>query len=117
MMPLVDNMDSDDDEEEEITGVHINDDVEDGVPGVPQVDDMDAKYGARSGKHNLRACKPRSYSHLHSITAQTGPEESKVTEGETLATEQMSMKCGLKVFGQMVLMLLDQKSTSCMSEQ
>ena len=55
MMPLVDNMDSDDDEEEEITGVHINDDVEDGVPGVPQVDDMDAKYGARSGKHNLRA--------------------------------------------------------------
>jgi hypothetical protein len=30
-------------------------DIEGGIPGVPQVDDMDAKYGARSGKHNLRA--------------------------------------------------------------
>ena len=81
--------------------MHSDDNSVDGdeTPGVTQAADMDAKYGARSGKHNLRARKPRSYSHLHFTTHQV---ETVVVESdaEPLATTQMSMKRGIKMFGQ-----------------
>ena len=98
---------SDDDSESEDDEVEDNNsDIEEdkaGITGVPanqgeitgvRPDEMDIKYGARTGHHNLRARKPRSYGHLHSIT------HSLVEGEESLATTQMSMKQGIKTFGQ-----------------
>ena len=49
-------------------------------------EDMDAKYGARSGKYELRTRRPRDYSYLHATL-------------ESIAMTQHSMKKGLKLFG------------------
>jgi hypothetical protein len=72
---------------------------------VTQADIMDAKYGARTGQHNLRCHKPCLYSHLHSTTHQgdgvtLAVKTVEEDDGEPLATAQMSMKHGIKVFGQ-----------------
>ena len=63
--------------------------------GVDLATEMDAKYGARTGKHNLRDRKPRSYSHLHSAIHTTTTDDGR----GSMATPQMSMKRGLKLFG------------------
>ena len=47
---------------------------------------MDAAYGPRTGKHDLRARKPRDYSHMH-VTL------------ESIAMTQHSVRKGLKLFG------------------
>jgi Reverse transcriptase (RNA-dependent DNA polymerase) len=51
------------------------------------VEDMDEKYGERTGAYNLRARKPRDYGHLHTILEQT-------------CMTQYSVKKGIKEFGQ-----------------
>ena len=48
---------------------------------------MDAAYGQRQHQYDLRACKPRDYSHLH------------VTLEGTVMT-QHNIKKGLQVFGE-----------------
>jgi hypothetical protein len=65
-----------------------------GVPGVPEdVNlDMDLRYGPRTQAYNLRARRPRDYSHLFTL-------KSDATDAP-LATPQMNMKQGLKMFGE-----------------
>mmetsp|Transcript_13457 Transcript_13457/g.19397 ORF Transcript_13457/g.19397 Transcript_13457/m.19397 type:complete len:95 (+) Transcript_13457:461-745(+) len=46
---------------------------------------MDQQYGEQLSHYNMRPRKPHDYSHLHTNTA-------------SLATEQISMKKGLKLF-------------------
>eukprot|EP00978_Attheya_sp_CCMP212_P045501 scaffold348922_cov20-Attheya_sp.AAC.1 len=48
---------------------------------------MTAAYGKHKSEHNLRARKPRDYSHIH-------------TTLESTVMTQYSMKKGLKVFGE-----------------
>jgi hypothetical protein len=82
--------------------------------------EMDAKYGPRESTHNLRPRRLRSYAHLHTThaseevaTVETVDEDDESEDtpvdvsapgeadaGEPLATPQMSMKRGIKVFGQ-----------------
>ena len=59
-----------------------------GVPHADEADEMDATYGARTGKYNLRKRKPRSCGHLHSLTRSDTSKDGDVS----LATPQMSMK-------------------------
>jgi hypothetical protein len=47
---------------------------------------MNAKYGERNGTHNLRARRPRDYSHLHATV-------------ESTVMTQHFMKQGIKLFG------------------
>jgi hypothetical protein len=54
---------------------------------------MNTRYGARSERYELRRRKPRSYHHLHH---QRGIVLAAMA---SMATEQMSMKKGLKAFG------------------
>jgi Reverse transcriptase (RNA-dependent DNA polymerase) len=66
--------------------------------------EMDAAYGQRNSTHNLRPRRQPSYSHLHTTVADQGvnqqtSQEEGVDEDKPLATPQMSMKRGLKVFG------------------
>ena len=98
----------DDDESMGTTGVNdnVDDDVEvvdnDGNPGVEGADDddvtaaMDSTYGPRTDTYDLRPRRPRDYSHLHTITTTTTTADS--TTG--LATAQVPMKQGIKMFGQ-----------------
>lgn len=75
---------------------------------------MDAEYGARSGRHNLRPRKRVTHSHLHANAV--GEGNAKVSVGKTgvgtdhhveahkdelkvTATPQMSMAAGLRLFG------------------
>lgn len=67
----------------------IND--EDGdAEAMQDAHEMDARYGPRSQHYNLRPRKERDYSHLHATDG----------DGAPLATPQMSMKKGLKEFGE-----------------
>jgi hypothetical protein len=68
--------------------------------------EMSAKYGPRTERYNMRQRKPRDYSHLFATDAREELEVVTVddavedTEEEPLATPQMNMKRGIKVFGQ-----------------
>ena len=59
-------------------------------------DEMTAKYGTRTTKWNLRQQKQRTYDHKHD-------EHSEIYAAQlseaTLATPQMPIHCGLKLFG------------------
>lgn len=94
-------------EQEEITGVnepleerlvsHRNNEEQEETTGVDDLEDdtaqrMDALYGARGTRYNLRPRKERNYGHLF-LT-----EEH--TDNAPLATPQMGMKKGIKIFGQ-----------------
>jgi hypothetical protein len=57
-------------------------------------DDMDTKYGPRTGAHNLRPRKQPSFAHLHTIA-----HTADVVPSESIATGQMSMQRGIKEFG------------------
>jgi hypothetical protein len=94
-----DNEDNDDDDGGDVDG--NDDDDSDHVPSDDEGDaagedaqasideDMDERYGARSGAHGLRKRKVVDHSHLF----------TNVHLLETLVTPQMGMKKGLKVFG------------------
>jgi hypothetical protein len=68
---------------------------------------MNTKYGPRTERYSMRERKPRDYSHLFAtgghkedIKEAVEVETVKVEEEEPLATPQMSMKRGIKVFSQ-----------------
>jgi hypothetical protein len=97
------NEDSDDEEDQDVgTAVGVQ------QVGVPDQEDiqaeemfpaaMDAKYGPRTGKYDLRERKPRSYGHLHTVSHKDEPEAA--VEKNSMATPQMSMKQGIKAFKQ-----------------
>jgi Reverse transcriptase (RNA-dependent DNA polymerase) len=80
---------------DEIDNVNINDNlvenehgaiagVADPIAGVAE--QMDDKYGARTGAYHLRERRPRDYSHLHTVL-------------ESTVMTQYNMHKGLKVFG------------------
>jgi hypothetical protein len=69
---------------------NIENQVQEETPDIeeaPAKESMDAKYGERSGAHNLRARRPRNYSHLHATL-----------EGTVMT--QHSMKKGIEIFGE-----------------
>jgi hypothetical protein len=96
-------------------------DNEDGRPAEEIGDLMDAAYGERTSSHNLRPRRQRSYSHLHvnfeefnrshlevlnkgvdcSDERKKGvqPPVEQMEDGKPLATPQMSMQRGIKLFG------------------
>jgi hypothetical protein len=66
--------------------------------------DMEGKYGPRSERYNMHKRRECYYSHLFvssdaAINAGNGEEPAESAE-EPLATPQMSMKKGLKIFGE-----------------
>jgi hypothetical protein len=66
---------------------NIEDIVQEEKPDIAAAEEtMDQKYGERSGAHNLRARRPRNYSHLHATL-----------EGTVMT--QHSMKKGIEMFG------------------
>jgi hypothetical protein len=70
-------------EQENLAGEEIN--MEDGAEAEEAtIENMDTRYGARSGHYNLRPRKAPDYSHIHTTVAMT----------------QYSMKKGLEVFGE-----------------
>jgi hypothetical protein len=56
------------------------------IPAITLEQEMDARYGARTGHYGLRPRRPRDHSHIHTIL------------GETVMT-QHSLKKGIKAFG------------------
>ena len=59
-------------------------------------EEMDARYGSRSTRWNLRQCKPRKYDHKYDEDAEIYVAQST---DATLATPQMLIRRGLKMFG------------------
>jgi hypothetical protein len=84
---------SDDNTDEDTVGANENDetanendeDEDDETNEIEQV--MNAKYGPRQSKYDLRPRRPRNYSHLHATR-------------EGIAMTQHSIKKGIKLFGQ-----------------
>ena len=70
--------------------------------GNAEVEDMDEKYGRRQ-REGLRARKPRDYSHLFHVVGHvfnTGESTlDQKTTGAHIATPQVNMKKGIKMFG------------------
>jgi len=117
----VDLGDEVDDEVEE--DVDLGDEVDDEVEAASEEDDddgdiaarMDVEYGPRTGRYNLRNRKKVSFGHLHANVADTGKTGVQPILGKTgvrkdsdvpssdsqdpVATPQMSMARGLKLFG------------------
>ena len=56
-------------------------------------DNIDAKYGPRNQRYNLRACKPRDYGHLHA----TADGNFNATL-ESIAMTQHGVRKGLQIF-------------------
>jgi hypothetical protein len=80
--------------------------VEDNVANAQQVleESMDARYGRRTGRYDLRQRRERDYGHLFAsrvarVEESTSPHDTLDGGGSMLATPQMNMKRGLKVFG------------------
>jgi hypothetical protein len=70
-------------------------------------DEMDARYGRRASRYNLRQRKKPSFTHLKTFSdmhVNVGAVHANVgvplEQGESLATAQMSMNKGLKLFGE-----------------
>ena len=61
---------------------------------------MDETYGPRTGQYDLRARKPRNYSHLHATTAHHSDSDNLDLTLETTAFTQHSVRKGLKLFGE-----------------
>jgi hypothetical protein len=74
---------------------------------VQDADEMDTLYGRRASKYNLRQRKEPSFTHLKTFSdmhVNIGAIHANVgvppEQGESLATAQMSMNKGLKLFGE-----------------
>jgi hypothetical protein len=72
---------------------------------VQHADEMDARYGRCTSKYNLRQRKEPSFTHLKTFSdmhVNVGAVHANVgvppEQGESLATAQMSMNKGLKIF-------------------
>jgi hypothetical protein len=73
---------------------------------IQHADEMDARYGQRTSKYNLRQRKEPSFTHLKTFSdthVNVGAVHANVgvppEQGKSLATAQMSMNKGLKIFG------------------
>ena len=62
----------------------------------PLDDQMNAKYGSRTTRWNLRQQKQRTYDHRYDKNAEIYVAQAS---DATLATPQMPIRCGLKLFG------------------
>ena len=60
---------------------------------------MNEQYGARTTRWNLRACKQRNYEHKYGTDADIYLTKSELYD-PNVATPQMSMRQGLKLFGE-----------------
>jgi hypothetical protein len=74
---------------------------------VQDADEMDARYGQRASRYNLRQRKKPSFTHLKTFSdmyVNVGAAHANVgvppEQGESPATAQMSMNKGLKLFGE-----------------
>jgi hypothetical protein len=61
---------------------------------------MDERYGARGTRYDLRPRKERDYSHLFATAEDDSRLSTTAEVDEPLATPQMGMKKGIKMFGQ-----------------
>jgi hypothetical protein len=83
----VEDIEDGDEEIEENADVNIEENADE-PEQQPTIDDqMSAAYGERKSEHNLRARRPRDYSHIHKVL-------------ESTVMTQYSMKKGIKVFGE-----------------
>ena len=71
-------------------------DIVENTPDRPIDEEMDAKYGARSTRWNLQQRKQRTYDHKYNEHAEIYVAQSQEA---TLATPQVSIRRGLKLFG------------------
>jgi hypothetical protein len=91
----------------ESAGVGPHSDTKDNEHQTALEQEMNAKYGPCTKQYNMRQQKPRDYSHLFATKGDEEDTEEGVEvetveeeEEEPLATPQMSMKKGIRVFGQ-----------------
>ena len=82
-------------ENKQMNGEPTSDDTNVGV-GTSLNEKMDAKYGSRSTRWNLRQQKQRTYDHKHDENAEIYVAQST---DATMATPQMPICHGLKLFG------------------
>lgn len=90
--PEVITIDDPEDDDEDIFPAPLDATVDDDDDQL--VTQMDAKYGQRTGAHNLRARRKPSYAHLHTILA--GLDEDLV---QAAIFTQYGVKKGLEMFG------------------
>jgi hypothetical protein len=62
-------------------------------------DSMDVRYRWRTSRYNLRQWREPSFAHLKTFSDAHANVGMSQEDGESLATAQMSMKKGLKMFG------------------
>jgi hypothetical protein len=62
-------------------------------------DSMDVRYGRHTSRYNLRQWREPSFAHLKTFSDSHANVGMSQEDGESLATAQMSMKKGLKMFG------------------
>ncbi len=84
----IDNHDDDDDDDDDVENGREIEDVEE----EDAEDDMNERYGQRTGRYNLRPCRESNYDHLFVADG--------VTDVAPLATAQMNIEQGIKVFGE-----------------
>ncbi len=60
---------------------------------------MDVRYGRHTSRYNLRQWREPSFVHLKTFSDAHANVGMTQEDGESLATAQMSMKKGLKMFG------------------
>ena len=82
-------------EQQSITPATTEDNVEN-IPERPIDEEMDAKYGVRSTRWNLRQRKQRTYDHKYNEHAEIYVAQA---QENTLATTQVPIRRGLKLFG------------------
>jgi hypothetical protein len=63
-------------------------------------DSMDVRYGQHTSRYNLRQRTEPSFAHLKTFSDAHANAGMSQEDGESLATAQMSMKKGLKMFGE-----------------
>ena len=83
------------DDDEQASGDQTREDI---VENPSLNEEMDARYGFRSTRWNLRQRKPRTYDHKYDENVEIYVAKSTATDA-TLATPQMSIRRGLKMFG------------------
>ena len=82
--------------EQQSTTPAITEDIGKNNPERPIDEEMDAKYGVRSTRWNLRQRKQRTYDHKYNEHAEIYVAQ---TQEATLATPQVPIRRGLKLFG------------------
>jgi hypothetical protein len=78
-------------------GVDDATEQDDNTTGV-DADSMDVRYGWRTSRYNLRQWREPSFAHLKTFSDAHAHVGMSQEDGESLATAQMSMKKGLKMF-------------------